>query len=88
MEILQIVRDNLPLYPVTLRGIKPALTKMPMNTIGEHIRKRRVELQLSQKEVSKIIGVTENTVHFWETGRYKPLKKYYSKIDDFINCDA
>lgn len=37
-----------------------------MNTIGEHIRKRRAELQIGQKVVAGIIGVAENTVHLWE----------------------
>jgi len=36
----------------------------PINpkTIGEHIRKKRMDLRLMQKEVAKIIGVTESTI--------------------------
>jgi transcriptional regulator with XRE-family HTH domain len=48
---------KLPLgYPVELRSI------------GDHIRKRRLDLGLLQIEVAAQIGVTENTVWNWEHG--------------------
>ena len=37
-------------------------------TIGEHIRKRRLDLGLLQIEVAGMIGVSENTVWNWEHG--------------------
>jgi transcriptional regulator with XRE-family HTH domain len=43
-------------YPVELR------------TLGDHIRKRRLDLGLLQIEVSATIGVSENTVWNWEHG--------------------
>ncbi len=45
-----------PGYPVELRSI------------GDHIRKRRLDLGLMQIEVAAQIGVTENTVWNWEHG--------------------
>jgi DNA-binding XRE family transcriptional regulator len=50
-----------PGYPVELRSI------------GDHIRKRRLDLGLLQIEVAAQIGVTENTVLNWEHGT-EPVK--------------
>lgn len=41
---------------------------METRTLGEHIRKRRLDLGLLQIEVARIIGVTESTVWNWEHG--------------------
>jgi transcriptional regulator with XRE-family HTH domain len=37
-------------------------------TIGEHIRKRRLDLGMTQADASRHIGVTESTVWNWEHG--------------------
>jgi transcriptional regulator with XRE-family HTH domain len=37
-------------------------------TLGEHIRKRRLDLGLHQSEIARQIGVTESTVWNWEHG--------------------
>jgi hypothetical protein len=42
-------------------------------TIGEHIRKRRLDLGLLQLEVAKMIGVTESTVWNWSMTRLRPI---------------
>ena len=41
-------------------------------TIADHLRKRRLDLKLSQAAVSRIIGVTEDTITYWENGRTVP----------------
>lgn len=45
-------------------------TKYPveLSKIGEHIRKRRLDLGLLQVEIAVHIGVTESTVWKWEHG--------------------
>ena len=52
-------------------------------TIGEHIRKRRMDLGLEQKEVARIIGVTESTIWNWENG-CNPAKRFTGKIEGFL----
>ena len=37
-----------------------------LETIGNHIRKRRLDLRLKQKEVSRIIGVTRAMIYTWD----------------------
>ncbi|MBK8684321.1 MAG: helix-turn-helix transcriptional regulator [Bacteroidetes bacterium] len=39
---------------------------------------------LLQKEVAKIIGVTEDCITYWENGRSKPMKKYQLRIESFL----
>jgi len=38
-------------------------------TLGEHVRKRRLDLGLEQAQVAERIGVTTSTVYNWEHGR-------------------
>ncbi|MBI5188936.1 MAG: helix-turn-helix transcriptional regulator [Nitrospirae bacterium] len=51
--------------------------------MGEHIRKKRLDLGLTQLEVAKIIGVKESTVWNWEHGR-EPELKHMPKIIEFL----
>ncbi len=52
--------------------------------IGEHIRKRRMDLKLFQRDVARIIGVTECTINNWENAEIKPETKYIPRIIDFL----
>jgi transcriptional regulator with XRE-family HTH domain len=44
-------------------------------TLGEFIRKRRLENDLFAKELASLIGVTEDTILNWEKGRTYPSQK-------------
>ena len=48
-------------------------------TIGEKLKKKRLDMGLYQKDVAEIIGVDVNTVTNWEKGRCKPTKKFLKK---------
>ncbi len=58
----------------------------PVNpkTIGEYIRKKRVDNRLMQSEVASIIGVSEESIWNWEHGRTKPSKKNLEIINEFV----
>jgi len=58
----------------------------PVNpqTIGEKIRKKRMDLGLFQKEVAEIIGVNEQTINNWETGKFSPAKRFKKRIERFL----
>jgi len=53
-------------------------------TIGEHLRKRRLELKILQKEVAAILGVSEDTITYWENERNKPQIQFYPQIIQFL----
>lgn len=49
-----------------------------------HIKKKRLELQLKQKDVSILIGVSEDTITYWEKRRAEPQIQYAPKIIQFL----
>ncbi len=57
-------------------------------TLGEKIRKRRMDLGLFQKDVARMLGVATDTVTYWEKGRVKPSKKNLVKIQKFLSQQA
>ena len=60
---------------ITLR-----LSLYPARTLGERIRKWRLEQGLFQRELAKMIGVDEMTIVNWEKGRTKPIKGNLERI--------
>ncbi len=55
-------------------------------TIGDHIKKKRLENNLFQKDVGKIIGTDNFTIVNWEKNGTKNIPaKYYPKIMEFLN---
>jgi len=41
-------------------------------TIGDHLRKRRLKLGLTQKQVAGILKVTQFSIMNWERGDFQP----------------
>ncbi|MBI5450172.1 MAG: helix-turn-helix transcriptional regulator [Gammaproteobacteria bacterium] len=55
--------------------------------MGEHIKKRRLELGLTQKEVSEILGVASFTVLNWEKGKTDPMAGLMPRIVHFLDLE-
>ena len=53
-------------------------------TLGQKIRKRRMDLGLLQKDVARFVGVVTDTVTLWEKGRKEPSKRYLKRIEQFL----
>lgn len=53
-------------------------------TLGEKIRNRRLELNILQKDVAQIIGVSEDSITFWENERATPQIHHYPKVTEFL----
>ncbi len=72
-----------------LRAKKPVSKAYPssLKTIGDHIRKRRLDLKLTQKQVAEKLGVDEATVWNWETGKIEPLVRQIPTIISFLGYD-
>jgi len=73
-----------PICKTTLKALKPS--KLPQNpvSIGEHIKKRRLEQRFSQKGLAQILGVNECTIWHWENNYYQPQTRFLSKIIEFL----
>ena len=81
--------DALPFCSLALTSPKPLSRKYPnqINTLGDHIRKRRLDLGLLQKEVSEKIRVDESTIYHWERQRTQPEIRFIARIIEFLGYD-
>ncbi len=70
---------NIPLNIQKDTGI----SKGPV-TLGDHLRRRRLELGLYQKHVAVQIGVTTSTIWNWENGWSSIALGYIPKIINFL----
>lgn len=52
--------------------------------LGEHLRKRRLDLTLYQKQVAKRLGVDEMTIVNWEKGRTQPSLTHLPSLITFL----
>lgn len=53
-------------------------------TIGEHIRKKRIESRLLQADIAKILNVSEDCITYWENNRSTPQIQYFPHIIRFL----
>ncbi len=76
----------LPFCHVSLKGERPLPKAYPreLKTLGDHLRKKRLDLKLLQKEVAQVLGVTKDTVTYWEVGRSSPDLHGTAKIIKFL----
>jgi DNA-binding transcriptional regulator YiaG len=76
----------LPFCHAELRASRPQPSRYPkeINTLGDHIRARRLDLHLLQSEVAKQIGVHNVTVHNWESNASVPAIRYIPAVLHFL----
>ena len=76
----------MPFCHFRLTAQKPCALPYPiqLNTLGDHIRKRRLDLGLLQREVAEEIGVTESTIWNWESNHSSPQLRFMRKIRAFL----
>jgi DNA-binding transcriptional regulator YiaG len=72
-----------------LNFIKPLSKYYPkeINNLGDHLRKKRLDLGLLQREVAEKIGVNEATVTNWERQRTLPEIRFIAPIIKFLGYD-
>ena len=75
----------LPFCKIELKAARPlSVPDYPktLNTLGDHIRKKRLDLELLQKDVANIIGINESTIWNWENNYATPSSFYtqYNQI--------
>lgn len=73
----------------TLRAPKPLPPAYPrqLRRLGDHLRNRRLERRLLQREVAAELGVTESTVYHWETGKTVPQIRFMPALIRFLGGD-
>ena len=60
---------------------------MEPKTLGEHLRRRRMDLGLRQSDVAARIGVGPQTVNYWENGHFNPEVQFVPNIVAFLGYD-
>jgi len=55
-----------------------------MNTLGDRLRATRLDLGLLQKELATMLGVTEDTICYWENNRVKPSRRLMGNVREFL----
>ena len=73
--------------PLTLKALKPKETDFEPQTLGEHVRKRRLELRLTQKQAAERLGVNPWTVLNWEKDHTEPPIESMPAIIRFLGYD-
>jgi len=56
-------------------------------TLGDHIRRRRLELRLLQSQVAECLGANRISVQNWERGVYEPAPRFLPGIIQFLGYD-
>lgn len=81
--------DELPVLPClrfeaeTGKSMHHSYPKNPIS-IGEHIKKRRMDLKLYQSDVAESFGVSTDCLTYWENNRSTPQIIFYPKIIKFL----
>lgn len=65
----------MPWVPVTLKSLIKRASDFEPKTFGNHFRKRRLSLGITQEEAGKRVGTTKFTVINWESDYTKPAIK-------------
>jgi len=55
-----------------------------LKTLGDHLRKKHLDLKLLQKDVAQRLGVDETTIHNWETGHTTPALPVMPRLIEFL----
>jgi site-specific DNA recombinase len=53
-------------------------------TVGDHLRRRRLELGLLQRQVAEQLGVAQGTMHNWEKNRCQPRVQHMPAVVRFL----
>ena len=76
----------MPFCRVSLKAKKQLSNQYPkaLLTVGDHLRKKRLDLRLLQREVALLLGSTECSVYYWETSRTAPTLTHLPAIVKFL----
>ena len=76
----------MPFCHSEFRAPKPQSAHYPkqINSFGDHLRARRLDLKLLQKQVADQIGVHELTITNWERNATVPEVRYMPAVIQFL----
>jgi transcriptional regulator with XRE-family HTH domain len=72
---------------MVFKALKPKVYPENPRTLGEHLKRRRKELRLLQREAAKRLGIDHFTYINWEKGHTHPYATSYPAIIAFLGYD-
>ncbi len=87
MAALAASRCLLPFVQVIVKAQKPSPCPNHPTTLGQHLKKRRMELGLLQNEVAERLGLDECTIGNWEKDRTYPAVRYHPRIIGYLGYE-
>ena len=73
--------------PLTLKALRKKDYSDEPKTLGEHLKKRRKELGLRQRDVAERLGCDLFTYINWEKDRTQPVASRFRPVLDFLGYD-
>ena len=73
--------------PIRLKALKPKETDFEPRTLGEHLKLRRLQRKLSQKEAACLLGANARTVLNWEKGHTETPVEAMPALLQFLGYD-
>lgn len=77
----------MPFTRVSLKSLIPKPYDFDPITLGDHVRKKRLQVGLYQKDVAGLLGVCASTVLHWEKNRTEPPIAFMPAILEFLGYD-
>jgi DNA-binding XRE family transcriptional regulator len=77
----------LPYGVKSLKSLKLVPYERMPKTLGQHLKKRRMELGLFQRDLRARFKLEKETHANWEKDRYHPATKHWPGIIEFLGYD-
>ena len=74
----------LPFCKIALKAAKFTPYPQEPRSVGDHLKKRRYELGLFQKDVALALEVNDWTICNWENNKTTPAVRYLPRIIEFL----
>ena len=73
--------------PLTFKALRAKDYSQNPQTLGQHLKKRRRQLGLLQREAAEMMGVSTDTVVNWEKDKTEPVAAQFRPIVAFLGYD-
>ena len=73
--------------PLTLNALRAKDYSQNPQSLGEHLKKRRRELGLLQREAAEQMGIGTDTYANWEKGKTEPVASQFRPVVAFLGYD-
>jgi transcriptional regulator with XRE-family HTH domain len=73
--------------PLTLKALRAKDYSESPRALGEHLKKRRRQLGLLQREAAERMGVSAETISDWEMDKTEPVASQFRPVVAFLGYD-